>query len=543
MRRVLFCGIIFVGFCGVFLLVNFNRENSEAKPLILVYHDIREADEQTGSSEFVTPLVFEQQMKYLASQGFHVTSLRDYNRKKENAWRTVVLTFDDTWKSQYEAAVPILEKYAFGATFFINSDWAGKPSFMTWDTVRTLSANPLFEIGGHTRTHPHLKDIPSARQKDEITGDKEIIEREVGKGITSFAYPYGEQSDEIEQIVKKSGYVIARSINVARDSTDHYALASIIVKNDLDALVKVVTRMDYAYERAYWNGRISAGGGEETYRVFKQQYEHAPHNIAHNIAHIFGEILYGRGIENITVCDTTFIFGCYHGLLGKAIAREGIDVLPKLDEVCRKKGKDWLGCHHGIGHGIMSYFGDKRLVEALEACKTLSWKGDIAGCYGGLFMEYNFRNAHIVSDTEYVRQNTGDVYFPCNEIPDMFKSACFYEQPDWWRRLFKEDYKKLGELCDSIVDKENKKYCFVGVGRMAAQSMDYNEVETIKECDRMSSSENTALCRAGGFLSIFDKTGSQRNLSMCNGVAREYSKVCLEKAQMFMKSKSASNVH
>ncbi len=533
-KAVMFC---IAAVLLVVLYQNYKKvSNVVQKPIILVYHSIQEKENAKGDMEYVTPAEFERQMTYLAEHGFLATSLEDHGKKKlENTWRNIVITFDDTWESQYEIALPILKKHGFGATFFINSSWVGKQQFMSWDTVRAIVRDPDMEIGGHTQTHAHLFGQNERVLKEEVIGDKEYIEREIGSKIHSFAYPYGEEDAAILSVVKNAGYDFGRIATVnEKNSTSNFMLPATVVSNNFEAFMAAVAEINYGEMRKVWKKEMSDVGAVNAYSLLKKQYMNAPHNIAHNAAHIFGEILYDKGLENIEVCDSTFIFGCYHGLLGRAINKRGIEVLPELDKACKKKGREWLGCHHGMGHGIMSYFGDERLFEALDACARLSWKGPVAGCYGGLFMEYNFRNAHI-EEKPYVREYHGDPYEPCVTLPEKFKNACYYEQPDWWRKIFKNDYKKLGELCTGIETSEHQEYCFIGVGRMAAQSMDYNEAKTVEECDRMSLSESIALCRAGGFLSIFDKTTSLKNLSICSGLAPEYSTLCLEKAQMFMK--------
>ncbi len=535
MRCILYYSAAFITVSAVFVGIKLHSGTVEPAPLILVYHDIREVSEKTGSSEFTAPEVFEQQMAYLAKNGFKVVSLRDYKDTTQDSWRTIVLTFDDTWKSQFERALPVLQKYDFGATFFINSDWVGRSPFMTWGNIRSIAADSLMEIGGHTKTHPHLLGMSTEALEKEIIEDKHTIEKEIRKTISSFAYPYGEYNDSIISVVRRAGYDKARAVNIT-EVADNFLLPATIVQANFQDFTKEVTKMNYDDERKYWKGVISRLGGEAAYEVLVSHYEHAPHNIAHNVAHVFGEALYEKGIEGIAVCDISFIFGCYHGFLGRAISEEGIDVLSKLDVACSKKGREWLGCHHGIGHGLMSYFGEQKLEEALTACSSLSWKGLVGGCYGGLFMEYNFRNAHFEGDGfEYTRPNNGDLFEPCNTLPKKFKSACYYEQPDWWRRILGEDYKKLGGLCGEIENSDDRDFCFIGVGRMVAQSMKYDIEKTIKECDQMSTEQNTALCRAGGFLSIFDSTGSREDLRICNGLTKDYSKLCLEKAQMFMR--------
>ena len=69
--------------------------------------------------------------------------------------RLVVLTFDDSVKSHYTVARPVLKRYGFGATFFITEGFhfaTDKASYMTWEEIRALHDDG-FEIGNHTGDH------------------------------------------------------------------------------------------------------------------------------------------------------------------------------------------------------------------------------------------------------------------------------------------------------------------------------------------------------------------------------------------------------
>src|SRR6476660_191068 len=69
--------------------------------------------------------------------------------------RLVVLTFDDSSKSHYTVARPLLLKHKFGATFFITEGFdfpTHTQDYMTWDEIAQLHKDG-FEIGNHTIGH------------------------------------------------------------------------------------------------------------------------------------------------------------------------------------------------------------------------------------------------------------------------------------------------------------------------------------------------------------------------------------------------------
>ena len=82
--------------------------------------------------------------------------------------KLVVLTFDDSAKSHYTVARPILLKHKFGATFFITEGFdfpTNKKDYMTWEEIAQLHKDG-FEIGNHTLDHMEvtqktLADLPA----------------------------------------------------------------------------------------------------------------------------------------------------------------------------------------------------------------------------------------------------------------------------------------------------------------------------------------------------------------------------------------------
>src|SRR5262249_56209636 len=105
--------------------------------------------------------------------------------------RLVVLTFDDSSKSHFTVARPVLQKYHFGATFFITEGFdfpTNKRDYMTWEEIAQLHRDG-FEIGNHTRDHVSLR---RDNVRDLAAQVRAINARCQEHGIpapVSFAYP------------------------------------------------------------------------------------------------------------------------------------------------------------------------------------------------------------------------------------------------------------------------------------------------------------------------------------------------------------------
>jgi len=219
------------------------RERRRAKVPILVYHHMSQSDPE-GSSGLrrltVTADVFAQQMQYLQDNGYHVitfSALADYfDHGKELPTLPVIISFDDGWETQFEYALPSLEKYHYPATFFVVTDYIGRPGFISWPQLQTLLTDGM-RIGSHSRSHPRLTKIKdSTKLWDQIYNSKTILESQLEISVEEFAYPYGAYNPGAAAAVKQAGYRAGRGCcsGIAHTSSDVFTLKAIMVPNDME---------------------------------------------------------------------------------------------------------------------------------------------------------------------------------------------------------------------------------------------------------------------------------------------------------------------
>lgn len=170
---------------------------------ILTYHSI----DDSGSLLSTSPRLFSQQMRFLKEKDFRVISLKmlveHFSRQAPLHPRSVVLTFDDGYKNNYEMALPILKSFDFSATFFIATDFIGKKSpwmkndlsvdllILSWDEIKEMAENGM-DIQPHSCSHRHLPQLARDEIEWEMSESRGTIEREVGGKADLFCYPYGE---------------------------------------------------------------------------------------------------------------------------------------------------------------------------------------------------------------------------------------------------------------------------------------------------------------------------------------------------------------
>src|SRR5207248_1485493 len=105
--------------------------------------------------------------------------------------KLVVLTFDDSSKSHFTVARPLLKKYKFGATFFITEGFdfpSNKKDYMTWEEIKQLHGDG-FEIGNHTRDHLAVLKKTLGDLSAQIRGINERCKDHEISTPVSFGYP------------------------------------------------------------------------------------------------------------------------------------------------------------------------------------------------------------------------------------------------------------------------------------------------------------------------------------------------------------------
>jgi peptidoglycan/xylan/chitin deacetylase (PgdA/CDA1 family) len=198
---------------------NLSRENNTASapgmPMVLMYHSVEpyQADPYLVT---VSPPRFEQQMRWLARRGLRGTSVRDLlAARAAGAGKGLVgLTFDDGYADFARHALPVLQRFGFGATVFVIAGRLGGDN--TWDPegprkplmgarqVRDL-AQAGIEIGSHGLHHIRL---PAARDAlaEEVGGSRRILQEITGEPASGFCYPYGDLDADAVARVRDTGY-------------------------------------------------------------------------------------------------------------------------------------------------------------------------------------------------------------------------------------------------------------------------------------------------------------------------------------------------
>lgn len=227
---------------------------------------------------------------------------------------------------------------------------------------------------------------------------------------------------------------------------------------------------------SYWKEKIQdvgPGGAYEVLVSFLSADGFTPQE-QHLVAHMFGAAAYQiAGVNSLLFCDDQFSYGCQHEVVAHAISDYSIAFADELNEVCASKG-GIAGevCQHGLGHGILEYFGDdgRGLNAALDLCTSLGNLGSLNGCYGGVFMEYNLGNL-VDSQPVYRIPHRDGLSYPCAVVSENTQPACFARLPQWWILAVYdgppgESSSVLGEWCRKEAPSDQLlNACAFGLGR------------------------------------------------------------------------------
>lgn len=124
--------------------------------------------------------------------------------------RTVGITVDDAFLSVYTEAFPRFRAAGLPFTLFVASDPVdgGQPGYLDWDRIREMRDAGV-TIGAHTASHLHMADAPPERNRAEVTRSLERFRQELGATPALFAYPYGEASLAVQDVVAEFGFIAA----------------------------------------------------------------------------------------------------------------------------------------------------------------------------------------------------------------------------------------------------------------------------------------------------------------------------------------------
>jgi peptidoglycan/xylan/chitin deacetylase (PgdA/CDA1 family) len=126
-------------------------------------------------------------------------ALRDSTRSGPHQFENplISITFDDGWKSISQNAVPIMDKYGYKGTFYLNPSALDTVNFITPEQVNNLTHNGE-EVASHGYVHADMTSIDAAQLDEQLRKANDEIHQNFDSHKLSFAAPYGKSDAEVQ---------------------------------------------------------------------------------------------------------------------------------------------------------------------------------------------------------------------------------------------------------------------------------------------------------------------------------------------------------
>jgi peptidoglycan/xylan/chitin deacetylase (PgdA/CDA1 family) len=126
--------------------------------------------------------------------------------------KCIALTFDDGPGKYAGKLLDTFKKHKSKATFFLEGQYVKSRK-----AFAKRMAKEGHELGNHSYTHPHLRDIGDDQIRSELERTEEIIFSVTGKRSTMMRPPYGEFDERVQRISADMGLPIVLWNGGSRD--------------------------------------------------------------------------------------------------------------------------------------------------------------------------------------------------------------------------------------------------------------------------------------------------------------------------------------
>ena len=222
---------------------------------ILGYHSFIETEkriEQNITDNMIMDIAnFEEQLKYLNKHNYKTLTLKEFEcfhqGKCKIPRKSILITMDDGYQSNYELAFPLLKKYNMNAVVFylgINED--GKHElYMDKNTLLKIKENyPNIDIASHSYNLHTEGAINQSKDKliKDIKAQKKIV------NSNYYAYPFGAHNKNMIEALKEEGYTMAFTFGPGKEhrkastNDNQYKIPRLNISNDMP-LWKFIVRI------------------------------------------------------------------------------------------------------------------------------------------------------------------------------------------------------------------------------------------------------------------------------------------------------------
>lgn len=167
--------------------------------------------------------------------------------------KSALVSFDDGYTSMLHNAAPVLARFSCPAVLFVPTNFVGGTNVFdqdnepvetmcTWDELRELRDRG-WSIQSHSRSHTTFSHLSPDEIRIELEASKQLLEAELERPVTAFAFPYGDAGDGADAIAATQSILAATGYQLAYlykggmanpATTPRYAITRIPIGPDTD---------------------------------------------------------------------------------------------------------------------------------------------------------------------------------------------------------------------------------------------------------------------------------------------------------------------
>lgn len=214
---------------------------------ILMYHDLttdpNDTDSMTITAErFRLDMEFLREFNYISLLPSELVAMTQSNQTLPE--KSIMITFDDGYRSNYEYAFPTLQYTGMKAVIAViaynmqsEATVNALSSSLTWEQIQEMASSGIVEIGTHTYnlhnpkyqgfTAPDgingIMRLPGESQSayrlrvgSDLQTSIQLIEQHTGQPVLYFSYPFGAYDSWIQPLLDEYGIRVTTLTNAGR---------------------------------------------------------------------------------------------------------------------------------------------------------------------------------------------------------------------------------------------------------------------------------------------------------------------------------------
>ena len=195
------------------------------KVAVLGYHKIGECPDGHDSWFYVSEGVFERQLRWIQDNGWRVIDIERFLEALASpdaaTEKSVLLTFDDGYRSMTRGALSRLRAFGVPAVLFVPGGFIGgtndfdagiepEEAICGWDDLLSLEQQGI-SIQSHGISHRRLSSLDQNELEHEIAGSKAMLDSRLSRAVDVFSYPYGDSGSDgdVARVLRRAGYKAA----------------------------------------------------------------------------------------------------------------------------------------------------------------------------------------------------------------------------------------------------------------------------------------------------------------------------------------------